>query len=223
MIPLLLLKIGLGAYIQNWVAWRTFVLDAVLKISAFTIAHIRIILPVAIILYMAWCVHAANAHSANIQRQFNNHLAEDAKKAEEARKLRTKLFLLAEAKAYLANVTYQNTQATLLANAKSKLSQEIRSHEDDRNHFNNRVNSYRDGLQIAVSRYASAENQLAAIQGSGTDSHPTLSGCADQKESIQYLTERVNVCEEAGAMCAADYNYCYGYVHGLISTYGESK
>ena len=70
------------------------------------------------------------------------------------------------------------------------------------------INNYRDGLRLAIQREANLragvpEDDSNSIAGTDSDTAATRE---------QGLEEYINTLEQAGAVCAADYNLCRDYV-----------
>lgn len=183
-------------------------LDGLLKIAAFIIEQWRVILPLAIAAITLLYIHALRVECERNRRIIADKDAEIAQIYDDARKKATESYLKAEAATYLTHQSHQKQLGLILANAQSAIAQEIKKHEADNTLHTHRLNAYRDRLRIAVSESAS-KTDFAGIYSPGANGDAAVSRCADE----------LSVCKEAGAMCAADYNYCYGYVQDLKMVY----
>lgn len=187
-------------------------LDGLLKFAAFIIEHWRVFLPLAMVCITLIYVHALRVECERNRRIIADKDAQIAQIHEDARKKATESYLKAEAATYLTHQAHQKQLGLILENARSTIAQEIKRHEADNTLHTHRLNAYRDRLRIAVSEAAS-QTDFAGIYGSGANGDAAVSRCADE----------LSVCKEAGAMCAADYNYCYQYVNDVRKAYDETQ
>lgn len=192
--------------------WYQLIFAAIKDFLAFCWRFWRIILPLAMVCITLIYVHALRVECERNRRIIADKDAQIAQIHEDSRKKATKSYLKAEAAAFLTHQTHQKQLGLILANARSTVAQEIKRHEADNTLHTHRLNAYRDRLRIAVSESA-RQTDFAGIYSPGANSDAALSRCVDE----------LNVCKEAGALCAADYNYCYGYVKDVRKAYDETQ
>lgn len=81
------------------------------------------------------------------------------------------------------------------------------------------IDNYRTRLADSL-RQQSASNSVSSMPGndegqsSNADSHPGIAGQGEEywRAAYQGQREYIQTLEQAGAVCAADYNACYAYV-----------
>lgn len=80
------------------------------------------------------------------------------------------------------------------------------------------INNYRDGLRLAIERETNLRAGVPENDSdrfAGANSYP-----AATREHIEGLEEYIKTLEQAGAVCAADYNLCHDYVKNEQSRLG---
>lgn len=187
---------------KAWLARLNAILDGLLKILAFIFKHWRVFVPLAIVLVSLASVFAS-------RKELADYKAEVLAEKEAARVAATVAHEKAVADEYLAKNQHQISVDTLIRQSKSSIAKEAAKNEN----LETRISLMRDGLLLTAKRYANAEGGIAEIQLAETHGNATILGCENQKE----LIERIEVCEEAGALAAADYNYCYDYKDAVVA------
>lgn len=170
--------------------------QALCAIAAFTIKHWQFILPA---LMLGYCLlkisglhnalNQANNAKTAIYNTYIAHLAQDKaaakKRADEI-----------AAKTAIANIEKQaikNTHSAAIAKI-------MKANDNEKTLTTSRINAYRDGLRLALDRENSARlSKNDTDRTASTDSDTT---------AARYI----ETLEQAGAVCAADYNLCYDYV-----------
>lgn len=173
--------------------------------------HWRVILP---LLILAYCLHKYNdAVSDKLEAQ--KVLAEHIKADKDAKTKR-------DADNLLKSILAQKNTDALVARHQDELSKLILKGkvEDETSKANDAISSraisnYRDALRLAIEREAALRlSRDDANRSAGTDGHAAIFRSADEVEA------ELQVCKEAGAFAAADYNLCYGYVKSQQSIFG---
>ena len=185
-------------------------------IVAFTIAHIRIILIGLVLAYCLMCYLKAThqAKQATIEKNqaikaLNDKIQsdiEEAKKRDAENRLNT---ILLQKKTDAEIDKYKSALNAIYAKQKG-LKNEISINERDINNWRERVRLEVDKQIIEAARVSENDTNRLASQ----DSDAALS---------RPISEELKACQEAGAICAADYNLCKGYVDTQQSIIGVTE
>jgi hypothetical protein len=198
------------------IAW-----EATCNIAKFIWNNFWLVVKVIALLWVLWQWYgavndrdAANKLVAKTQAEYASHLKDDAAanvdriaeiKAKDQQGAAINVWLVAQ---------HKKDEAQIILNSQKKEAK----YEADKKLSDSMLAAARDGLQLAVQRQAASAS--ARLSGDGerqfTQEHTNaaLLGLLKQTES------ELATCQEAGAFCAADYNYCYGYVKGQQSIIG---
>jgi len=173
--------------------------------------HWRVILPILILAYCLYKYNDAVSDKVRAQQEYAAHLQAD-KDALIKRDAELKLnAILAQKKTDALVISHQNEIADIKSKGKSN---EAKLKANDVV-TTRALNNYRDGLRLAIEREA-------ALRLSRDDSNRLAGTSSDTAISrpVQEAEAELEVCKEAGAVCAADYNFCYAYVKSEQSIIG---
>jgi hypothetical protein len=200
--------------------WYKIIWEAICNITVFVIKNFWAITKFIAFMYVILQWHAeADARKASdklviaTQAKYDAHL-EDDKKAHKVR--------AAEIKAKDAQAAREI--AALEAQHKIDKSNILMKGKKHEEITDSMLIAARDALRLSTERQAAAAAARLPRYGQGNFteeySNTTVLGLL---EGLKQTEEELAVCQEAGAYCAADYNYCYGYVKSQQSIIGVKK
>lgn len=199
--------------------WFELIFSIFKDLLAFTIAHIRIIL-IGLILGYCLLVYLKAVNTAKkaikekeqavkaLDDKINADIAE-AKKRDAENRLNT-ILLQKKTDAELAK--YKSALDAIYLKQKG-LKNEIAISQRD-------INNWRDRVRIAVEKQA---NQTNGVFKNDTDRSAKQNSDTTLPRPIHEVQTELEVCQEAGAIAAADYNLCKSYVDHQQSIIGVSK
>lgn len=196
--------------------WFELIFSIIKDLLAFTIAHIRVIL---VLLILGYCLFnylkALNQAKTAIKEKeqaikvlndkINADIAE-AKKRDAENRLNT---ILLQKKTDAEIAKYKSALNVIYAKQKG-LKNEISINKRDIANWRERVRVELESKTIQAARVSENDTDRLAIR----DSNTTL---------LEPISKELEVCQEAGAICAADYNLCKSYVDNQQSIIGVSK
>jgi hypothetical protein len=196
--------------------WFELIFSIIKDLLAFTIAHIRVIL---VLLILGYCLfnylkalnHAKTATKEKEQAvkalndKINSDIAE-AKKRDAENRLNT---ILLQKKTDAEIAKYKSALNVIYAKQKG-LKNEISINKRDIANWRERVRLELESKTIQAARLSENDTDRLAIRDSNT-------------ALLEPISKELEVCQEAGAICAADYNLCKSYVDNQQSIIGVSK
>jgi len=197
--------------------WWELILSVGRDLFKFVVANIKVI---CIVLIVAYCL----LHYLSLRNQLGNakedkakaeqaliaHINGDAEAARvrdvenEAKRIHGKLQVLALQRSHKEQVI------TILTHANKSIEKVKKDAENEKTLTDSKLIAMRDGLQLSVQRQADS-----ATFGLSSDEQDRLAiGNSDTTvlERLHEAEADLTACQEAGAIAASDYNYCYGYV-----------
>jgi hypothetical protein len=196
--------------------WFELIFSIIKDLLAFTIAHLRVIL---VLLILGYCLFnylkALNQAKTAIKEKeqavkvlndkINSDIAE-AKKRDAENRLNT---ILLQKKTDAEIAKYKSALNVIYAKQKG-LKNEISINKRDIANWRERVRVELESKTIQAARVFKNDTDRLAIRDSNT-------------ALLEPISKELEVCQEAGAICAADYNLCKSYVDNQQSIIGVSK
>jgi hypothetical protein len=194
--------------------WYKIIWEAICNITKFIWNNFWLVVKIIAVLYvlLQWygAVNERNAEH-ELRLAADNALAEHIEFDAMAQRYRSEeLKMLAEKgkkEAADRDAVHKYDLAQIIIHSKQKEAQ----YETDKKLTDARLIAYRDGLSLAVQRQAasSATERLPSNEQdrlTSRDNHTTV------PEQLQEAQDALDVCQEAGAMAAADYNLARDYI-----------
>lgn len=203
--------------------WWELIYSVVKDLLTFIIAHIRIIL---IGLVLAYClfqylsaVHygkSENKLKIVAQKALSDRVKAD-KEAAQKREAENRLKeILAQKKTDVETAKHDDALATIAR--LSKLNKGLKNETT----INRRdIANFRDGLSLAIRR--EEDRATTRMLGNDTDRLTERDGDTAISRPVHEVEAELEVCKEAGALAAADYNFCKSYVDIQQSKLGVTK
>jgi hypothetical protein len=197
--------------------WWELIFSVGKDLVKFVVANIKVI---CIVLIVAYCLlHylslrnqlvKAKEGRATAEKALIAHIEGDAEAARvrdvenEAKRIHGKLQVLALQR------SHKNEKVAILTHANKAIDKVKKDAENEKKLTDSKLASAYDGLRLAIQRQADS-----ATFGLSSDERDRLARGNDNATLLERLHEAetdLEVCQEAGAIAASDYNLCYGYV-----------
>jgi hypothetical protein len=191
-------------------AWYKIMWEATCNITKFVIKNAWMIFKVLVLLWVLWQWNADYNGRVDAEKALIAHVANDAEAARqrdienEVKRVNGKLQVMALQR------SHREQTIAILTHANKTIDKLKKDAKDEKTLNDSKLAAMRDGLQLAVQRQA--DSSTFGLSSHEQDRFAIGNGDATLLGQLHEAQTDLEVCQEAGAVCTADYNYCRDYV-----------